>query len=158
MATPNSPDPTTPKPESLKKAKQAKLTERQLATILHALRMLQESEGGKPQICTEGKCEHFADVSEMDDNEIDELCESLNMDFEVEEEEDKDRYTNHYLCPNDSTRWDDNWSCMCNDRCPNCDAEIEPYASTDNRDQSETIHAPDVYQRANSVEGEGPKA
>jgi hypothetical protein len=24
------------------------------------------------------------------------------------------------------TSWDDEWSCMCNDRCPVCNAEIEP--------------------------------
>jgi len=23
--------------------------------------------------------------------------------------------------------WTDEWSCACNDRCPVCDAEIEPY-------------------------------
>lgn len=25
--------------------------------------------------------------------------------------------------------WDDVWSCQCNDRCPACNAEIEPYKS-----------------------------
>lgn len=25
--------------------------------------------------------------------------------------------------------WQDRWSCMCNDRCPVCDAEIEPFES-----------------------------
>lgn len=24
------------------------------------------------------------------------------------------------------TTWNDEWSCMCNDRCPVCNAEIEP--------------------------------
>jgi hypothetical protein len=27
--------------------------------------------------------------------------------------------------------WTDEWSCACNDRCPECNAEIEPYASED---------------------------
>jgi hypothetical protein len=152
MATPE-----TNSPEG--KPKQAKqLTERQLATILHALRMLQESESHTTKACTTGHCEHFADVSEMDNDEINELCESLNVDFEIKEgEEDQGRYTNHYLCPNDNTRWDDDWSSTCNDRCPDCDAEIEPYASTDNRDQKVTIYAQDVYDRANSVDPEQPK-
>ena len=25
--------------------------------------------------------------------------------------------------------WDDEWSCTCNDKCPECGAEIEPYES-----------------------------
>jgi hypothetical protein len=25
------------------------------------------------------------------------------------------------------TSWTDAWSCACNDRCPQCDAEVEPY-------------------------------
>ena len=55
-------------------------------------------------------------------------------------------YVNYYLCPNDGTLWDDTWSCMCNDRCPKCDAEIEPYAS--DTDDGLTVHAKDVYERA----------
>ena len=38
-------------------------------------------------------------------------------------------YLNHYRCPLDDTRWTDQWSCTCNDRCPVCRAEIEPYYS-----------------------------
>ena len=67
------------------------------------------------------------------------------------EMEDEGRYTNHYLCPNDNTLWDDDWSCMCNDRCPVCDAEIEPYASTDNEDGDEVIHCREVYDRAAEI-------
>lgn len=25
------------------------------------------------------------------------------------------------------TEWEDTWSCACNDRCPVCNREIEPY-------------------------------
>jgi len=39
-------------------------------------------------------------------------------------------FTNYYVhC---KTQWNDNWSCQCNDHCPVCDHEIEPYASLDN--------------------------
>jgi hypothetical protein len=38
-------------------------------------------------------------------------------------------YLNYYHCPNDGKEWVDLWSCMCNDKCPLCDAEIEPYRS-----------------------------
>jgi hypothetical protein len=41
------------------------------------------------------------------------------------------RFRNHYECPNDGTKWHDEWTCKCNDRCPACDREIEPYLSED---------------------------
>ena len=34
------------------------------------------------------------------------------------------KYYNHDEC---DVEWSDEWSCACNDRCPVCDAEIEPY-------------------------------
>ena len=40
-------------------------------------------------------------------------------------------FKNFYRCPNDGTEWVDEWSCTCNDRCPTCNAEIEPYRSED---------------------------
>ena len=32
-----------------------------------------------------------------------------------------------YRCRECRTAWTDEWSCACNDRCPRCRAEIEPY-------------------------------
>ena len=66
--------------------------------------------------------------------------------------EDEPRFTNHYLCPNDNVRWDARWSCLCNDRCSTSDAVVEPYAMTNNSDDSEVIHDREVYNRANVVE------
>ena len=37
-------------------------------------------------------------------------------------------YRNHYRCPC-GCEWQDEWDCMCNDRCPDCDAECEPVCS-----------------------------
>jgi hypothetical protein len=37
-------------------------------------------------------------------------------------------YLNHYRCTC-GHEWTDKWNCMCNDRCPKCDTEIEPYQS-----------------------------
>jgi hypothetical protein len=65
--------------------------------------------------------------------------------------EDQPRCTNHYPCPNDHTRWDAGWSCMCHDRCPTCDAVVEPYAMTSNADGSQTIHNREVHNKANVV-------
>lgn len=30
------------------------------------------------------------------------------------------------ICTSEAVTWSDEWSCMCNDRCPTCGAEIEP--------------------------------
>jgi hypothetical protein len=38
-------------------------------------------------------------------------------------------FCNYYLCPYDKAAWTDSWSCACNDRCPVCRTEIEPYHS-----------------------------
>lgn len=45
------------------------------------------------------------------------------MPFEPE------KFRNHYRCPYGGFEWTDRWSCMCNDRCPLCNREIEPYTS-----------------------------
>jgi hypothetical protein len=39
------------------------------------------------------------------------------------------RYLNQYRCPTCQTEWEDVWDCGCNDRCPDCNKEIEPYES-----------------------------
>lgn len=38
-------------------------------------------------------------------------------------------FLNKYYCDECKIEWWDEWSCMCNDRCPECDWEIEPYES-----------------------------
>lgn len=43
----------------------------------------------------------------------------------------KYKYINYYKCPNDGEEQIDMWDSMCNDRCPECNAEIEPYDSTE---------------------------
>lgn len=46
-------------------------------------------------------------------------------------------YHNYYRCPgnldyrtqHEPLEWEDEWDCACNDKCPTCNAEIEPYQS-----------------------------
>ena len=39
-------------------------------------------------------------------------------------------YVNYYQCPNCGVRWDDRWTSMSDDTCPNCDCgNISPYKS-----------------------------
>ena len=35
-------------------------------------------------------------------------------------------YRKFYCCPC-GCEWEDEWDCLCNDRCPECNAEIEPH-------------------------------
>ena len=45
--------------------------------------------------------------------------------------EEELKFRNHYHCDDCDEEWQDEWSCMCNDRCPSCNKEIEPYESVD---------------------------
>jgi hypothetical protein len=57
---------------------------------------------------------------------------------EDEDEEDETAYTNYFMhC---RTQWTDQWSCMCNDRCPECNHEIEPYKSERKEDDKMIYH------------------
>jgi hypothetical protein len=39
-------------------------------------------------------------------------------------------FRNEYACEQCGNEWTDEWSCMCNDRCPECRTENEPLEST----------------------------
>lgn len=43
-------------------------------------------------------------------------------------------YRKHHACPCGHDWWDE-WDCLCNDRCPKCNAEIEP-------DRHEVVEGP----------------
>jgi hypothetical protein len=55
----------------------------------------------------------------------------LGNDGTFFEPESDARFLNHYRCSECGHEWEDEWSCACNDRCVECDAEIEPYQSKD---------------------------
>lgn len=38
-------------------------------------------------------------------------------------------YINHYECEECHVSWDDEWSCMCDDDCPECGHSYTPYDS-----------------------------
>ena len=42
-----------------------------------------------------------------------------------------DWYENTYECLECDATWTDEWSCTCNDRCPECNVETEPSSSLD---------------------------
>ena len=46
--------------------------------------------------------------------------------------ETNQKFRNFYQCPDCHTKWQDEWSCICNDDCPKCGCRhIEPYKSED---------------------------
>ena len=51
-------------------------THRELATILHGLRMIQC--GGRLEGCAAGDCQHFEGVKPLTNRQIDALCERIN--------------------------------------------------------------------------------
>lgn len=41
-------------------------------------------------------------------------------------------FRNHYRCDECGTKWHDEWSCCCDDECPNCGSgDWSPYESDD---------------------------
>lgn len=58
------------------------------------------------------------------------LKESTDDRFIDKNKETKDlEFVNKYCCSDCNVQWEDVWSCMCDDKCPNCNKEIEPYKS-----------------------------
>lgn len=39
------------------------------------------------------------------------------------------RYTNFFKCVDCDTKWVDEWSCACDDECPQCGTVMTPYES-----------------------------
>jgi hypothetical protein len=65
-------------------------------------------------------------------HELKKTFEITKMINTVEAEPEKPlTHRNYYRCPHDDAEWRDEWSCSCNDRCPTCRAEIEPYLTED---------------------------
>lgn len=57
-------------------------------------------------------------------NELNISINSVGIDLVIEK-----HFINHYKCKDCNTSWESKWSCQCNDRCPDCGAEIEPFES-----------------------------
>ena len=67
-----------------------------------------------------------------------------------EEPKEEQQFRNYYRCTHEETRdsgkpvteWHDDWSATCNDRCPLCNLENEPYYSEELTDPKEVIINP----------------
>lgn len=79
------------------------------SNLLHFLKLLPSEEHWLKYITVENDAESSASVS----------GNSLPL-----------AWTNYYFC-NCGTEWVDQWSCCCNDRCPRCNTETQPYISDD---------------------------
>jgi len=53
----------------------------------------------------------------------------------VTDAQEETRFRMRYVCPEDGTRWMMEWFCPCNDRCPTCDEDIEPFKVEDITDE-----------------------
>ena len=59
-------------------------------------------------------------------------------------------YENSYECPECATSWTDEWSCTCDDRCPDCNLECVP---VDSIDLSRPVTADDYLGAARLITG-----
>ena len=76
----------------------------------------------------------------------------MNGSAELETNVAVEWFENFYQCSECGTNWTDEWSCKCDDRCPRCDAEMEPLDSTD---FSRPLSAED-YRAAASIMFDSP--
>lgn len=82
----------------------------------------------------------------------------------AEDEEDETIFLNHYRCTHADTphagappdEWEDEWSCMCNDRCPTCNVEVEPYESEELGDEQDRESYSDTQDRESYSTGGKP--
>lgn len=69
-------------------------------------------------------------------------------------------YIKYYKCSKCGELWQDEWDCLCNDRCPTCDTECEPYdhaeidegkpEEEDSTDESDREHFPTSGEGGNN--------
>lgn len=58
-------------------------------------------------------------------------------------------FLNFYQCERCLRRWTDEWSCMCDDQCPNCGfRDMTPYKSDDMTEMVEQVGAEFVVLRS----------
>jgi len=60
----------------------------------------------------------------------------------------KESVVNFYRHRECGSHWVDLWNCGCNDRCPKCNAEIEPYISLGGREIEAMIRRCRDHQRS----------
>lgn len=122
------------------------LDNREFAAVLAGLRLVQ-AELPRSEFLPQGVHDIFDDgetLTPLTEDEIDTLCERLNgslltradlfkfeafQDLQTDSSGNPTVWLNTYVCQSCEERWEDAWSCGCNDRCPSCDAEIEPVSS-----------------------------
>ena len=101
------------------------LTHQELATVLAALRLMQNADA--EQIAG---MFHFDDCEPLDDNAIDDLCERINVECPLDDEDEEGEED------------DDAVRQTC---CANCDLDIEgfaPYTAGEWRDRGNNTHCP----------------
>jgi hypothetical protein len=67
----------------------------------------------------------YGDAFSIDtwDHKIENFVDTIKQE---QEEDEEDHYLMTYFCHNCDETWTMTHSCACNDRCPKCNAEIEP--------------------------------
>lgn len=67
-------------------------------------------------------------------------------------------FRNYYRCARCHSGWADEWSCMCDDDCPNCDARhMSPYDSEDLTEVIEMSDGEYIVMRSPDVAEDKPR-
>lgn len=114
---------------------------RLVALLNHCVEMLNASDADHPDFMD--SCADACDFFWNQEKEIRALAAELSVPLVQERddaagaEDDKPWFRNFYRCPCIvdgkvcGAEWEDEHDCTCNDRCPTCNSEIEPYHSED---------------------------
>jgi hypothetical protein len=73
----------------------------------------------------------YLDCTEWTVFDTAEEAEQYLAAYDDDSEEEEDRFTNHYHCDACNVSWSDPSESTNNDKCPQCNAEIEPTESED---------------------------
>lgn len=57
------------------------------------------------------------------------IASKLIIKYKTEDIPEENTMINYYECNDCNESWEDTHSCACNDKCPSCNKEIEPFTS-----------------------------
>lgn len=70
-------------------------------------------------------------ISAEIDNCVGEMINVLEHQGLIQRKSIEKEFKNYYYCKDCDNHWEDVWTCSCNDKCSNCNKEIEPYKYED---------------------------
>lgn len=85
--------------------------------------------GARVAVDDGGLCLVYVDPAGVADGDYLEVGGKPILPAECDDCTDGERFTNHYECGDCNVAWDDEWSCACDDECPECGKAYTPVRS-----------------------------